>query len=32
MQFMTNVSETRIQQARDAIAEVIAKIDMESES
>ena len=32
MQFMTNVSESRIQQARDAIAEVIAKIDMESES
>ena len=32
MQFMTNVSETRILQARDAIAEVIAKIDMESES
>ena len=32
LQFMTNVSETRIQQARDAIAEVIAKIDMESES
>jgi len=32
MQFMTNVSETRIMQARDAIAEVIAKIDMESES
>ena len=32
MQFMTNVAESRIQQARDAIAEVIAKIDMESES
>ena len=32
MQFMTNLSETRILQARDAIAEVIAKIDMESES
>ena len=32
MQFMTNVSETRILQARDAIAEVIARIDMESES
>ncbi len=32
MQFMTNVSESRIQQARDSIAEVIAKIDMESES
>jgi flagellar motor switch protein FliG len=32
MQFMTNVAESRIQQARDSIAEVIAKIDMESES
>ena len=32
MQFMTNVSEARILQARDAIAEVIARIDMESES
>ena len=32
MQFMTNVSEARILQARDTIAEVIAKIDMESES
>lgn len=32
MQFMTNVSESRIQQARDSIAEVIARIDMESES
>jgi flagellar motor switch protein FliG len=32
MQFMTNVGESRIQQARDSIAEVIAKIDMESES
>lgn len=32
MQFMTNVTESRIQQARDSIAEVIAKIDMESES
>jgi flagellar motor switch protein FliG len=32
MQFMTNVSETRILQARDAIAEIIARIDMESES
>lgn len=32
MQFMTNVSESRIQQARNAIAEIIAKIDMESES
>jgi len=31
MQFMSNVSESRIQQARDSIAEVIAKIDMESE-
>lgn len=31
MQFMTNVTQTRIQQARDSIAEVIAKIDMESE-
>lgn len=32
MQFMTNVAESRIKQARDAIAEIIAKIDMESES
>ena len=32
MQFMTNVAESRITQARNAIAEVIAKIDMESES
>lgn len=32
MQFMTNVAESRIQQARDAIAEIIAKIDMESEA
>ncbi len=32
MQFMTNLPESRIQQAREAIAEVIAKIDMESES
>lgn len=32
MQFMTNVSETRIQQARDTVAEVIARIDMETES
>lgn len=31
MQFMSNVTQSRIQQARDAIAEVIAKIDMESE-
>ena len=31
MQFMTNVTQARIQQARDSIAEVIAKIDMESE-
>ena len=31
MQFMTNVTQARIQQARDTIAEVIAKIDMESE-
>ena len=29
---MTNVAESRITQARNAIAEVIAKIDMESES
>ncbi len=32
MQFMTNVPDSRIQQAREAIAEIIAKIDMESES
>ncbi len=32
MQFMTNVAESRITQARNAIAEVIAKIDMEGES
>lgn len=32
MQFMSNVTESRIQQARDSIAEIIAKIDMESES
>ncbi|HQZ69628.1 MAG TPA: FliG C-terminal domain-containing protein, partial [Planctomycetaceae bacterium] len=32
MQFMSNVSESRIKQARDSIAEIIAKIDMESES
>ncbi len=31
MQFMSNVTQARIQQARDSIAEVIAKIDMESE-
>ena len=31
MQFMTNVTQARIQQARDSIAEVIARIDMESE-
>ncbi len=31
MQFMTNVAESRIRQARDSIAEVIAKIDMEGE-
>lgn len=31
MQFMTNVTQAKIQQARDSIAEVIAKIDMESE-
>ena len=30
MQFMSNVTEARIQQARDSIAEIIAKIDMES--
>jgi len=32
MQFMTNLPESRIQQAREAIAEVIARIDMESEA
>jgi len=32
MQFMTSVAESRIQQARNSIAEIIAKIDMESES
>ncbi|MCA9012253.1 MAG: hypothetical protein KDB01_21015 [Planctomycetaceae bacterium] len=32
MQFMSNMTESRIQQARDSIAEIIAKIDMESES
>jgi len=32
MQFMTNVPDSRIQQAREAIAETIARIDMESES
>ncbi len=32
MQFMTNVPEDRIKQARESIAEVIAKIDMESDS
>jgi len=31
MQFMSNMTESRIQQARDSIAEIIAKIDMESE-
>ena len=31
MQFMSNLTEARIQQARDSIAEIIAKIDMESE-
>jgi len=31
MQFMSNLTESRIQQARDSIAEIIAKIDMESE-
>lgn len=31
MQFMTNVAESRIRQARDSIAEIIAKIDMEGE-
>lgn len=31
MQFMSNITESRIQQARDSIAEIIAKIDMESE-
>lgn len=31
MQFMSNLTQARIQQARDSIAEVIAKIDMESE-
>ncbi len=32
MQFMSNISESRIKQARDSIAEIIAKLDMESES
>lgn len=32
MQFMTNVAESRIRQARDSIAEIIAKIDMEGEA
>jgi flagellar motor switch protein FliG len=32
MQFMTNVPEDRVKQARESIAEVIAKIDMESDS
>lgn len=31
MQFMTNVAESRIRQARESIAEIIAKIDMEGE-
>lgn len=31
MQFISNLTESRIQQARDSIAEIIAKIDMESE-
>ena len=31
MQFMSNMTESRVQQARDSIAEIIAKIDMESE-
>jgi flagellar motor switch protein FliG len=31
MQFMSNLTQSRIQQARDSIAEVIARIDMESE-
>ncbi|MFN9717439.1 MAG: FliG C-terminal domain-containing protein [Planctomycetota bacterium] len=31
MQFMTNVAESRIRQARDSIAEIIARIDMEGE-
>lgn len=32
MQFMTNVAESRILQARMSIAEIMARIDMESES
>lgn len=32
MQFMSNVAESRILQARNAIAEIIATIDMESEA
>ena len=32
MQFMTNLAESRILQARMSIAEIIARIDMESES
>lgn len=32
MQFMTNVAESRIRQARESIAEIIAKIDMEGEA
>ncbi len=32
MQFMSNLAESRILQARMSIAEIIAKIDMESES
>ena len=32
MQFMTNLAESRVLQSRNSIAEIIAKIDMESES
>ena len=31
MQFMSNITESRIQQARNSIAEIIARIDLESE-